>query len=137
LAYVKFAEAIGVSLPISRKPFDQCKIDTQQKKGAGARKMRKIIYKIVAPNYEDDLEKLDLAYDSTSIWSSKHTEKLIAIMEAFADSYHSATSSNERKAILSIVAPVLSYNEIIQVTFQYYNSIFNNIYIPNYRLFLV
>ena len=55
-------------------------------------------------------KKLDLFHDSTYVWSSKHTEKLTEIMESFADSYRSATTSEERKAILSIVAQVNIFN---------------------------
>jgi hypothetical protein len=124
-AFERFAHAVGVNIPFQRKPFNTCKIDTQRRKGTSVRKMRKTMYKIVAPDYEDELEKLDLFHDSTYVWSSKHTEKLTEIMEAFADSYHSATTSEERKAILSIVAPVLSYNEIVQV------NIFKFFYKPN------
>jgi len=114
-AFKQFCDALGLKDMIPRKPLAAWQTDTLRKKGANARKLRKTVYKIMAPHYEEALEKVDIYRDSSSVWTAEHSTKFVSIMESFADSYHDAEDSKDREAILAIVAPVLSYNEIVAV----------------------
>lgn len=109
-AVKQLAKTLGISRLFSQKPFAKLQEETQKKKVRVVKTIHNAIYECVSdPHSSVDLRNaVELKFDRHQTKAEKYLEGL---MERVVDNYYDAPNAMARRAVLSLISPIVAFSE--------------------------